>query len=401
MQATPQVIPSDHTNPGAETRLGEFAHHLANTHQVASVPTQETMEIARPAKVDLLDHLNFWEQALRNANTIFKTIPSEDLPVSRAGEWMLDNFYLVKQTFRQIEENLPVSFLEQLPKLNEIPLQGDPSPIQQAGLPRIFVLAQEWIGYSQSQLDLTQASIFIRAYQQITPLTIGELWAWPSMLRIGILEQLVYASAELTGMDVPKGLSRALEPGLSREIPNQFASPPLANETIVANCFLSLRLLSTTDWKAFFDQTSLVEQILRDDPAEIYALMDFETRNSYRNVVEELARFSAFSEEEVALAAVELARHAGIKTPGRPAHVGFYLRDTGRKTLETSIRYQPGFNLRIRRALLAVPTLTYLGSIGVITLLFSLGLLTYTMFSGGSLAQLVFVDWLWMPLSRL
>ena len=46
------------------------------------------------------------------------------LPVSRAGEWMLDNFYVVKQTFRQIEEDLPASFLNQLPKLDGTPLQG-------------------------------------------------------------------------------------------------------------------------------------------------------------------------------------------------------------------------------------------------------------------------------------
>ena len=128
--------------------------------------------------------------------------------------------------------------------------------------PRIFALAWEWIGYSQSQIDLTQAAAFVQDYQQVTPLTIGELWALPIMLRIGILERLVYAAAELTGMDAPKSLS---------EIPSQFASPALANETIVANCFLSLRLLSATDWKDFFEQTSRVEQILRDDPARIYA----------------------------------------------------------------------------------------------------------------------------------
>ena len=85
------------------------------------------------------------------------------------------------------------------------------------------------------------------------------------------------------------------------------ASPALANETIVANCFLSLRLLSTTDWKKLFEQISRVEQVLREDPAEIYANMDFDTRNSYRAVIEELSRHSNMNEEEVALAAVELA----------------------------------------------------------------------------------------------
>ena len=98
---------------------------------------------------------------------------------------MLDNFYIVKQTIRQIEEDLPDSFLTELPKLSETSLQGHT---------RIFALAREWIGYSQGQIDLTQASIFVQDYQQVMPLRIGELWALPIMLRIGILERLVYAT---------------------------------------------------------------------------------------------------------------------------------------------------------------------------------------------------------------
>ena len=157
--------------------------------------------ISHLQKTDLLEYLQSWELALRNANAIFKTVPAKDAPVSRAGEWMLDNFYIVKQTFRQIEEDLPASFLNQLPKLDRDCRYKD---MRAAGLPRIFALAREWIGYSQSQIDLTQAATFVQEYQQVTPLTIGELWALPIMLRIGILEQLVYATAELTGMDPPK-----------------------------------------------------------------------------------------------------------------------------------------------------------------------------------------------------
>ncbi len=303
---------------------------------------------------------------------------------------MLDNFYVVKQTFRQIEEGLPASFINQLPKLDGTPLKGHP---------RIFALAWEWIGYSQGQIDLTQVAAFVQDYQQVTPLTIGELWALPIMLRIGILEQLVFAAAELTGMDVPPhtGIAPTLLRGTGTtskslsEIPIQVASPALPNETIVTNCFLSLRLLSATDWKDFFEQTSRVEQILRDDPAGIYAGMDFDTRNSYRSVIEELARHSAFSEEQVALSAVEFARGADNTPPGRKAHVGFYLRDAGRATLENSLHYQPGLSVRLQRVLLASPTATYLGSIAILTMLFVLGLLTYATLSGGSLAQQIIV----------
>jgi cyclic beta-1,2-glucan synthetase len=282
MQIAPQVIPSESTKPDADNRLREFAHQLVETHLVGTSHLRKT---------DLLEELQSWELALRNANTIFKTVPAKDAPVSRAGEWMLDNFYIVKQTLRQIEEDLPASFLSQLPTLKQMPLRGNPDSRTGGGTgqrhTRIFALAREWIEYSQSQIDLTQAAAFVQEYQQVTPLTIGELWALPIMLRIGVLEQLVYATSELTGMEVSRNPS---------EIPNQFASPPLPNETIVANCFLSLRLLAATDWETFFEQTSRVEQILRDDPAQIYANMDFETRNSYRSVVEELAHHSAFND---------------------------------------------------------------------------------------------------------
>ncbi len=124
--------------------------------------------------------------------------------------------------------------------------------------------------------------------------------------------------------------------------------------------------------------------------------MDFDTRNSYRSVIEELARHSTLSEEEVALAAIKFARGSpgsrtgssvDEKVPGRKAHVGYYLRDAGRAMLENSIHYQPGLNVRIRRCCLPLPTATYLGSIAILSMLFLLGLLIYATLSGGSLTQ--------------
>ncbi len=369
MLIAPRVVVPNPSNPGVDIQLREFAHRLANTHGI------RTEYIPRPEETTLLKYLASWELALRNAYAIFKAAPSKELHdlsgrSSRAGEWILDNFYVVKQTIRQIEEDLPDGFLNELPKLNETSLQGHT---------RIFALAREWIGYSQSQIDLTQAAIFIQDYQQIMPLTIGELWALPIMLRIGILERLVYATSELTGVDVPKSLS---------EVPNQFAVS-LPNDTIIANCILSLRLLSATDWKDFFEQTSRVEQILRNDPSNIYAHMDFDTRNSYRSVIEELARHSKHSEEQVALAAVDFAANEECRTPKRESHVGFYLVDAGRVMLENSIHYQPGFRVQVQRALLTFPTTTYLGSIGILSSLLVMGLLAYAALLGGSPIQLI------------
>ena len=381
MQIASEIIPSQPVAPNADSRLKEFSHQLAQTHEIPPVSARDETKKPRIKKVDLLGILENWELALQNANTLFKSVPAKDIPVSRAGEWMLDNFYVVKQTLRQIEGDLPDSFLSQLPKLHATELQG---------YSRIFALAREWVGYSQSQIDLTQVAIFVQEYQQVTPLTIGELWALPIMLRIAILEQLTYAATELTGLDTPKDL---------KDIPNQFATQAFANDTIVANCFLSLRLLFATDWKDIFEQTSRVEQILRDDPAKIYMSMDFATRNNYRSVIEELARHSSLNEEQIALAVIELACNVEKKDPIRKTHVGFYLVDTGRATLETSIHYQPELNIRIQRALLAFPTAVYLGSIAIFSMLFVLGLLGYAIFSGGSPIQLIVVGVLGLGLA--
>ncbi|MEP6894745.1 MAG: glucoamylase family protein, partial [Chloroflexota bacterium] len=312
---------------------------------------------------------------------IFKSVPAKDLQVSRAGEWILDNYYIVKKTIVQIDEDLPANFLSQLPKLTGTPLHGHS---------RVFALAREWIAYSQSQLDLTQCALFVQAYQEVEPLTIGELWALPIMLRIGVLEQLVYAAAALTGLEVSKSI---------REVPNQFVSQALANDATVANCFLSLRLLAATDWKDIFEQISRVEKILREDPAGVYAGMDFDTRNNYRSVIEELAQRSDFSEEAIALSTINFAHGATDQATGRRSHIGFYLIDAGRAMLEKYIHYQPAFSVRARRALLAFPTLTYLGSISILAVLFVTGLITYTKLLGGSLVQLIIIGVLGLGLA--
>src|SRR5258706_4636076 len=375
MRATTPASTSKKANPPeTRVRLEQLAHQFAEQHTVDKGPKQKTYR--------LLEHLQNWEQTLQNAYTRFRVTPSKELPFSRASEWMLDNFYVVKQAFHQIEEALPKHYFDELPKLNATTLKG---------YPRIFALALELVGYSQSQLDLAQVTTFVQNYQQVTPLTIGEIWAFPTMLRIGILESLAVTVAAITGIPGPESLNASPILPLPRSA---------TNETIVANCFLSLRLLSATDWKSFFEETSQVEQVLRDDPAKVYPDMDFETRNMYRSVVEELSRHSNQTEEAVAQAAIEFARDAqeksqvGERKHNRKTHVGFYLIDNGRLQLEKHLAYRLASVEHLRRWFLAYPTLAYLGSIGLLSLLIISGLLYYTYaayVTGNLLAQLLIV----------
>ena len=140
-----------------------------------------------------------------------------------------------------------------------------------------------------------------------------------------------------------------------------------ATQVTVGNIITSMRLLSTLDWRNFFESVCLVEPILRQDSSGVYAKMDFKTRNRYRDVVEKVAKRTKADELEVAEKAVELAEKAALKNE-RTSHVGYYLIDDGLAELEEYFKYRPTFLELRRRFVLKHPTFFYLGAICFLTL---------------------------------
>src|SRR5260370_2658244 len=98
-----------------------------------------------------------------------------------AAEWFVDNFHVVDAVVRQVREDLPPGFYRQLPKLAEGPLQG---------YPRVLGLAWAFVAHTDSRLEPETLQRFVRGFQGVQPLTIGELWAVPIALRIVLLDHL-------------------------------------------------------------------------------------------------------------------------------------------------------------------------------------------------------------------
>src|SRR4029450_13554074 len=121
-----------------------------------------------------------------------------------------------------------------------------------------------------------------------------------------------------------------------------------ADQLAIGNIITSMRLLSSIDWPLFFERVSLVEQILREDPAGAYARMDFPTRDRYRHSVEQLAKGAKKPEQAIARAAVDLALTAQKTTPtqDRAHHVGYFLISRGRFRLEQYVGYPPAYSGR-------------------------------------------------------
>src|SRR4029453_8082742 len=137
----------------------------------------------------------------------------------------------------------------------------------------------------------------------------------------------------------------------------------------MANVFASLRLCTTLDWPTFVERVSLVEQVLQRDPAGVYGRMDFQSRDRYRRMIEELADPTGEAQMAVALRCVESARLAIERATRdeRAQHVGYHLIGGGRRAFEKEVAFSPGPLQLLRRLLFRNATVLYLGSLCLLT----------------------------------
>jgi cyclic beta-1,2-glucan synthetase len=336
--------------------LQQLARDVARRH--------ETVLTAAPRIANTFyQRLEKQKSLLRQARTYFRQQAPNQVALSYAAEWLLDNYYLLMRTVRQVEEDLPGSYLRELPKL------AAPGALHE--YPRVFDMARVLILHEGAELDLDKIVAFVEAYEEVELLAMGELWALPIMLRVVLLESVAQAAGRLAA------LPEAASPPAAFELDYD-----ISDDDLVAAVIPTLLRLSRIDWRDFFEELSIVEAILSEDPAHLYSRMTFATRDEYRKIVEGLALATGRSEADVARQVVTLAAEApgldgdygegpwaGIELPPM-AHVGYYLLAHGRQRLEAALGYTLPLAVRTRRWLLSRPTFVYLGAVTVLTLIF-------------------------------
>jgi cyclic beta-1,2-glucan synthetase len=346
--------------------------------------------------------------------------------ITPPAEWLLDHFHVVQAEIRAIRQNLPNRYYRELPTLFER---------QYAGHARVYAMALELLRHSDSRLEQAQLVRFMNSYQSVAPLTIGELWAWPSILKVALIENLrrlaeelliardsrIAADAVIAESEthsppsalppssdlafVVRLLQRVREYGLhlsplhdtieehlrARDLTSEDAirgehQRQAASQVSIANALTSLRLCSTLNWSDYFESVSLVEQALQRDPSGTYGAMDFLSRDRLRQVVEELAAPTGEAQMRVALRAIESARQCAEASSmnDRSAHVGDHLVGDGRRDLEIDVGYRPKPVKRLARLIRGWPATFYFTSVGAITAaLIAAGLHYYRIHGGG------------------
>ena len=342
--------------------------------------------------------------------------------ISPAAEWMLDNFYLIEEQIYTGKKHLPKGYSKALPKL----VKGE-----FANLPRVYDMAVEIISHSDGYVDIVNLTSFVKAYQTVNYLKLGELWAIPIMLRLALIENLRRLSAliseditnkaladkwademvEIVEKD-PKNLvlviadmARSEPPMVStfvaelyRRLQEKGSSLSLAinwieqrlseigatsNEMIradnrnqaatqvsVGNCIRSFRFLSTASWKDFVEDTSIVNEILSRDINGIYSKMDFHTRDSYRHAIEKIANCSKLSEQSVTELVLNTAKESDeVNFDKRRSHVGYYLTGKGYYTTAKAAISRASLGEKCSRLAVRHPLRMYLGSIFILGLM--------------------------------
>ena len=374
-------MPEDHTDRAEEqNKLSSENSPASNRDQIKELVNTlvshyhevSQIKFGRRAKAVLPEHdlpgrdLGLYQSWLDEAHRFFIEESNQKAPLTYASEWVLDNYYLIRQAIHQIEEDLPPGFYRQLPKLAGGPLNG---------YPRIYAIARTLLSFQELLLDPIGLQTILIQFQERVPLTMGELWALPIFLRYALIEALARALLWLIRPvnlpNLPAYVPHILETtGLiqTRETP----AGDSTNNNSIANIILSLRTISEQDWSDFFESISRVEQTLREDPAGIYSQMDFKTRDIYRNKIEAISFASSRSERELAEITLDLARSTDSDnsvSSHSDGHIGEFLLGKSQAVLERKIGYRPGIKTALKRWVYRHATIFYFTSILLLAML--------------------------------
>lgn len=408
-------------NERAPLRAEIFTREKLEQHAITLAKRHEL--IYNQKSEQLLDRLADNERILLEVYALLSDNLKQKNRVSPAAEWLVDNFYLIEEQIFSGKKHLPKGYSKTLPRL----LNG-----KLADLPRVYDMAVEIISHSDGYVDIPKLTGFVNAYQTIDHLKIGELWAIPIMLRLGLIENLrrlsILIAEEITNRTLanhwademiaivekdPKNLvlviadmarsnppmestfvaelnRRLVEKGNTLSLPLNWIEQTLsemgvttseliqlnnqnqaATQVSVSNCINSFRFLSTTNWRDFVEDTSIVEATLRKDINGLYAKMDFHTRDQYRHVIEKIAFSSKSSEQVVAENVIQAAKNASLNNNFKQSHVGYYLTGEGCMATAKAANAKIKIAEKCSKIRNKHPLTIYLGSIALLTLFIS------------------------------
>ena len=364
-----------------KNQLENYLEKIASDHILIDKVDKNTYPIPRLKE-------NFF--IIKEIYKILNEQIKQGIPIHPAGEWILDNFYIIEEIVKGISKELIFK------KYNEfLGLSNG----RYKGFARVYVLATEMVAYTDGRINSENLTEMLRAYQSKKTLNMNEIWSIGTFIQIALIENIreicetIYIS-QMQKYKVEDILSRFLEEEKRRnriiqinkigelkdskdkgafieymsyklkklgskvfpylnvleeevaktgtnidEIIKKEHFDIAVKKVSIGNAITSLKSISRINFLEIFERINQVEEILNKDPVKQYEKMDSETKSYYRNEIQELSEETKISEIYIAKKCLELSKKAYEKIQNKEsinikkAHIGYYLISNGKEEL--------------------------------------------------------------------
>lgn len=363
-------------------QLEDYLRKIASGHVLQDKSNKYTYPIPR-----LKENFEFITEVYNLLNEHIKL----KLPIHPAGEWILDNFYIIDETVKIVTKELTLKKYT-----NFLGIANGPY----AGFARIYVLASEIVAYTDGKINGKNLEVLLKAYEDKKTLSMDEIWNINTFLQVALIENIretcekIY-SAQLQKYKVENIIERLVENKSKDELQfknigeyktkvieqgemkypfieymsyrlKQYGKKayPFLNileeqvnkmgteisevikkehfdiavrKVSVGNCIISIKNINRINMIDIFEKINGVEEILKKDPVNVYNKMDYKTRIYYRNKLKEISKKTKISEIYIARKCLELSsieyEKSNMDSNNKKAHVGYYLIADGEPKL--------------------------------------------------------------------
>ena len=392
-------------------QLKKYLEKIASSHNIVKKSEKSTYPIP---------HLKESYNVIKEVYNLLNEHLKLKINIHPAGEWLLDNFYIIEQTVKQIEKELP---LKKYKNLIGIANGG------YKGFARIYVLASEIVAYTDNKIEKEELEEYLKSYQEKKTLNMEEIWNIGIFLQIALIENIreisekIYISQmqkyraeniverlvenknkqeqnfkennikkirkeNLQDMKYPfieymsyilkrygkkgsrylKSLEEIVEMNgttISEVIKKEHFDIAV-RKVSMGNSIISIKKIQRINFTEIFEKVNGVEEILKQDPSGVYEKMDYKTKEYYRAKIKEIAKKTKISEIYIARKVLALAKTKNFQN--KESHIGYYLIDNGINELYNVLKYKNKKEKNSKKVR------KYIFLISIITVILSLGM---------------------------
>ena len=339
-----------------KSQLDKHLEKIASAHNLSPKSEKSTYPIP-----NLMKDFEYIKEVYELLNEHLKL----EITIHPAGEWLLDNFYIIEETVKQIQNELTIKKYT-----NFVGIQTG----EYKGFARIYVLAEEIIAYTDCKIEKENLEEYLRSYQQKRTLSMDEIWNIGIFLEIAIIQKIKDVCVKIASSQIQKykvediaerlienkdkseliykvknnnyqknmlqkidmkypfieymsyTLKRYGKKGISYlnvledivEKQGTTVSDVIQKEhfdiamqkVLIGNSITSIKKIQRINFLEIFEKINGVEDILRKDPANVYEKMDYTTKEYYRNKIKEISNKTKISEIYIARKILELAEES-------------------------------------------------------------------------------------------